>query len=77
MPEYRCDLFELSIRFDVDRLPAQVSRLTNETGTDIDNPAAGKALPLDAAGEVHTVFRQLTPGRTYGVTWAIDPTSGG
>jgi hypothetical protein len=76
VPKHRCELFELRIRFDADQLPVRVSRLTNETGADADDPAAeGEALPLDAAGEVHTVFQRLTPGKAYGARWAIDPTS--
>jgi hypothetical protein len=76
VPRHRCDLFELRVRFDADRLPAQVSRLADEACADIDDPVVSReALPLDAAGEVHTMFRRLTPGRTYGVRWAIDPTS--
>jgi hypothetical protein len=71
VPKHRCDLFDLRVRFDLDRMPAQIWRLTDVFQRDVDDPsAAGDILPSNAAGEVRAVFHQLTPGRAYGVRWS-------
>lgn len=71
VPKHRCDLFDLWVRFGIERRPSQVWRLTDMFQRDVDDPAqTGEVLPANAAGEVHTTFRQLTPGRAYGVRWS-------
>ncbi|HEV2782307.1 MAG TPA: hypothetical protein VGX25_23190 [Actinophytocola sp.] len=70
VPKHRCDLFKLWVRFGRERLPSRVWRLTNAFQRDVDDPGpTGEILASNAAGEVHTVFRELTPGRAYGVRW--------
>jgi hypothetical protein len=70
VPKHRCDLFELHVRFDLDRLPERVWRLNDAFQRDVDDPApTGEILAPDSAGEVHTTFRRLTPGLAYGLRW--------
>jgi len=73
VPKHRTDLFELRIRFDLDRLPSHIWRLSEAFQRDVDDPTpTGETLWSNAAGEVYTTFRQLTPGRAYGVRWTTD-----
>lgn len=72
VPKHRCDLFELRVRFNPHRVPANIWRLAGEFQRDVDDPApSGEMIPSNSAGEVHVVFRQLIPGRAYGVRWAV------
>jgi hypothetical protein len=67
---YRCDRFELSVRFGDDRRPTGAVRLASAFQADIIDPAAvGETVPVDAAGEVHVSFDDLKPGFAYGVRW--------
>jgi hypothetical protein len=71
VPKHRCDLFDLRVRFDPKRMPAQIWRVSDAFQRDVDDPnPSGDVLSSDASGEVHTVFRRLTPGRAYGIRWA-------
>jgi hypothetical protein len=73
VPKHRCDLFDLRVRFNLDNPPAHIYRLTDAFQHDVDDPTAtGETLWCDAAGEIHTTFRQLTPGRAYGLRWIND-----
>jgi hypothetical protein len=70
VPRNRCVEFELRVRFNVDSPPAGIWRLNNTFQRDIDDPLpTGDPLPLDAAGEIHTRFHELTPGLAYGIRW--------
>lgn len=70
VPKYRCDLFDLRVRFGAETLPTHIWRLSDAYQRDVDDPApTGEILFSNAAGEVRTVFRQLTPGRAYGIRW--------
>jgi hypothetical protein len=63
VPRRRCDLLDLRVRFDVDRLPRVVSRLQGR-------PVRERArIPVDKAGEIQVVFRDLTRGMPYGIRW--------
>jgi hypothetical protein len=76
VPKHRCDVFDLRVRFGIEQRPAQVWRLCDMFQRDVDDPTqTGEILPANAAGEVHTTFRQLTPGRAYGVRWSHTPTN--
>jgi hypothetical protein len=67
---YRCDRFDLAVRFGDDRRPTEVVRLASAFQNDIIDPAAvGEAVPLDDAGEIHVTFDDLKPGFAYGVRW--------
>jgi hypothetical protein len=70
VPKHRCDVFDLHVRFNLDKLPATVWRLTDAFQRDVDDPTpTGEILTPDAAGEVHITFRRLTPGLAYGLRW--------
>jgi hypothetical protein len=66
----RCDLFDLRVRFDRERLPRQVWQVNEAFHRDLDEGAArGQLLALDAAGEIHVEFRNLKPALSYGAQW--------
>lgn len=66
----RCDLFELRARFDRNRPPRQIWRLTGAFQRDLDDPLQrGDALFLDPAGELCVTFQNPTPGLAYGIRW--------
>jgi hypothetical protein len=68
---YRCDRFDLSVRFGDDRRPPEEVRLASAFHADIIDPAAvGETVPVDAAGEIHVTFDDLKPGFAYGVRWS-------
>jgi hypothetical protein len=70
VPKHRCDMFELRIRFNPDKVPGHIWRISDAFQRDVDDPnPTGETLTGNAAGEVHTTFRQLTPGRAYGLRW--------
>lgn len=74
VPKHRTDLFELRVRFDLDQLPERIWKLTDAFQRDVDDPTpAGETLSSNVAGEVRTIFRQLTPGRAYGLRWSSTP----
>lgn len=63
VPRRRCDLLDLRVRFDVERLPRVVSRLQGR-------PVRERArIPIDNAGEIQVIFRDLTRGMPYGARW--------
>jgi hypothetical protein len=65
-----CDVFDLRVRFDRARPPWRVWLLRAALGRDVADPArTGEIRALDEAGEVHLVFRDLTPGLAYGACW--------
>lgn len=71
VPRHRCSEFDLRVRFDLDHLPARIWRLVNAFQRDVDDPEPrGETLPLDRSGEIHTLFRELTPGLAYGIRWS-------
>jgi hypothetical protein len=51
-------------------LPTRIWRLSDAFQRDVNDPSfSGETLVPDAAGEIHTTFRRLTPGLAYGVRW--------
>lgn len=69
-PDHPCDLFDLRLRFDRARPPWRISLLTGALDRDLDAPErTGEAREPDAAGELHLVFHDLTPGLAYGARW--------
>ncbi|HEY7592002.1 MAG TPA: hypothetical protein VH969_02505 [Actinophytocola sp.] len=83
-PDQPCDLFDLRVRFDRARPPRGIRllRAALDIDRDIDRDIngdingdrdgtarSGETRAVDAAGEVHLVFRDLTPGLAYGVRW--------
>jgi hypothetical protein len=68
-PRYPCDWFDVSVRFGGTR-PSAVYQLDAAFQDDArDTSARGAEVEVDAAGEVHTTFKNLLPGFTYGVRW--------
>ena len=74
VPWERCALFDLRVRFDRDRPPLKVWQLLKTFQNDIDDAGGqGEIMSLDAAGELHLRFEDLTPGFAYGARWDMAP----
>ncbi|WP_367131847.1 hypothetical protein [Saccharothrix sp. HUAS TT1] len=67
VPRRPVDLLDLRVRFGRTSTPPRVWALEGAPGSDEDDP--GRPHPVDRAGEVHLVFRHLTPGLPCGVRW--------
>jgi len=74
-PPYRCDRFDLRIRFGHQDFPTRVWRVTEAFMRTVDDgqPTDDLLVP-DDAGEVSLRFHDLQPGFGYGVQWT--PPSG-
>jgi hypothetical protein len=70
----RCDLFDLRIRFDLDRPPEQIWRVQETFFRAPDSPPIGDPVALDSVGELHLQFSGLKPGFGYGAQWTELPT---
>ncbi len=69
-PEYRCNAFDLTVRFDVDRPPGWVRKVTRETVRTFDIPRLnGDQMQLNGAGEVHVRFDNPVLYLGYGLQW--------
>jgi hypothetical protein len=69
-PVLRVDHFDLHVRFDPDRPPARVFRVTDAFHRDLDEPPQDHdEVELDRCGEVHLEFQDLAPGHGYGARW--------
>ncbi len=67
----RCDLFDLRIRFDRERLPQRVWRVSRLFHREVDEiQHAGEVVTPDAAGDLHLQFSDLAPGFGYGAQWS-------
>jgi hypothetical protein len=70
----RCDAFDLRIRFDPERLPAEIWRVNQGYFGDLDDDAAPRdVVDVDRTGEVHLVFHRLRQGFGYGAQWTPPP----
>jgi len=70
-PHRKCLEFELSVRFDTQRLPAWVRRVEHEDVRAYEVIAPREPLvPVDATGEVRARFTVLRPQYGYGLQWA-------
>lgn len=68
-PEFPCERFSLTVRFDRVRAPVRVWRIDGELSKDAEDPLPErKALALDG-GEVRADFEHLQPARSYGIGW--------
>jgi hypothetical protein len=65
----RCDLFDLRIRFDAERLPANVRRVSRCYPRDLDDGPVGEPVDLDGCGELSLRFTNLAVGLGYGAAW--------
>jgi hypothetical protein len=69
-PVLRVDHFDLHVRFDRERPPDVVHRVSDSFHRDLDEPPREQdRVELDGAGEVHLEFRDLAPGHGYGARW--------
>jgi len=70
-PEYQCNAFDLTVRFDLDHPPAWVREVRGETVRTFDSvrPGAENLIP-DGAGEVHVRFEHPTMYLGYGLQWS-------
>lgn len=69
-PIYPCEEFELKVRFDRGRLPAAIRVVDGALAHEAADPsAATETVAADRAGQVQWVFRDLRPGRSYGLHW--------
>jgi hypothetical protein len=74
VPQHRCDLFDLRVRFAPGMLPREAWRLTDALQRDVSDPVPhGDAVCVDQAGELHLRFEHLTPGKASGVRWDSTP----
>jgi hypothetical protein len=65
----RCDLFELRVRFDPERLPERIWPVDRAYPRDVDDAEPDDEIALDGAGELHLRFPHLQIGRMYGAKW--------
>ena len=66
----RCDLFVARVRFANGWRPTWVRRVDGLRTEDLDEPPSrGDLLPVDSVGEATARFRDLQPGRHYGLSW--------
>jgi hypothetical protein len=70
IPFTPCDHFDLRVKFDRDRLPERIWRVSEAFHRDLDERLVdGEPLTADWAGEVRLHFEELTPGYGYGIQW--------
>lgn len=70
----RCDRFDLRVRFDRDRVPEGVWRVSEAYPRDLDDGVAGwEPVAVDSSAEVHVTFTQLKLGLGYGALWTDIP----
>jgi hypothetical protein len=70
VPECKCEKFDLTIRFDPQRLPPWIRRVEGETVRTFENPRRTSDLLVpDAAGEVRQEFSDLSLYLGYGIQW--------
>lgn len=71
-PECECDLFDLTVKFDLARPPVWVRLVRGETVRMFDGGGpAGQLLSLDGAGEAHVRFRNPEKYLGYGLQWGF------
>jgi hypothetical protein len=70
----RCDAFDLRIRFDPERMPAEIWRVNQGYLGDLDDETAPRDMvEADRTGELHLVFHRLRLGFGYGAQWTALP----
>lgn len=73
VPEHRCELFDLRVRFGPGRTPPHVWTMRDvHQSVGAADVRDGLLHPVDRAGEVHLRFRRLVPGLAYGAQWETD-----
>ena len=70
-PMTRCDRYHLQVRFDPNRAPERIWRVSDAFHRELDERSAeGDPLPPDPSGTVEVDFADLTTGYGYGVQWS-------
>jgi hypothetical protein len=73
VPRRLCELFDLRVRFDRDRVPPRVWLLDGAFQRDVADPVHScPRQEVDDAGEIHLRFHQLAPGLAFGARWDAD-----
>lgn len=71
-PEYRCNVFDLTVRFDLAHPPAWIRRVSDETVRMFDNASPnGDLESLNRVGEVHVRFGNPSLYLGYGLQWHL------
>jgi len=71
-PEYQCNAFDLTVRFDLDHPPVWVRAVSGETVRMFDDARPGSDLvKLDRAGEAHVRFEKPVMYLGYGLQWQL------
>jgi hypothetical protein len=68
-PEYQCNAFDLTVRFDLARMPAWVRVVSGETVRMFDHGHPGHSASLNGAGEAHVRFDKPVMYLGYGLQW--------
>lgn len=71
-PEYQCNAFDLTVRFDLDNPPAWIRLVSGETVRMFDDAGpSGEQVSPDRAGEVHVRFGNPAMYLGYGLQWRL------
>lgn len=69
-PEYKCNTFDLTVRFDLERPPAWIRMVSRETVRMFDSATPnGNRVSLNSVGEAHVRFGNPTLYLGYGLQW--------
>jgi hypothetical protein len=68
-PEYQCNAFDLTVRFDLDRPPNWIRAVSGETVRMFDHGRPGESVNLNGAGEAHIRFGNPVMYLGYGLQW--------
>lgn len=71
MPEYQCNAFDLTVRFDLARPPAWIRVVSGETVRMFEPAHPGEPVSLNGAGEAHVRFSNPVMYLGYGLQWQI------
>jgi hypothetical protein len=68
-PEYQCNAFDLTVRFDLARPPAWIRVVEGETVRTFDHGLPAESVSLNGAGEAHVRFGSPVMYLGYGLQW--------
>jgi hypothetical protein len=68
-PEYQCNAFDLTVRFDLARPPTWIRVVSGETVRMFDPGHPGDSVSLNGAGEAHVRFGNPVMYLGYGLQW--------
>jgi hypothetical protein len=70
-PEYPCNAFDLTVRFDLAKLPAWIRLVSGETVRMFDPGRPGEPVSLNSAGEARARFANPVMYLGYGLQWGF------